>query len=244
MKTTVLITRPLVVAAENMYVLKEKGFNPLLAPLLNIQMLNKKCPLDHKNISLFITSQISLLAMQDKMELLDPFLSAPCYCVGGTTALLARSIGFHDIRVGAGDGLALAEMLVKQSHKNIPVLYLSGTYTDLNGADFLKAHGFKIHEWQVYKATPVTELPEICVRALKEEKLHTALFFSTRTGQTFRKLMESAKLTDCCKAVHAVVMSEPIAEAIKYLPWQSVHIAEKPTLEYMVQALLKEQNHV
>ena len=242
-KKSVLVTRPALVAAETREQLSGLGYHPVMAPMLDILPLESQVPSFETAPYVYVTSQTALRIVSDVQ--LAPFLSCPCFCVGNKTAAIAQSRGFKTVHVGARGSIDLARKVLSLYDGKSSVLHISAEIANREGIDFLKECGIPFVSWQVYRAVPVQSLPQPAIKAIKEEKLLAALFFSARTGQTFKELIEREGLVPQCAACHVLALSQSIADQISVLPWRSLSIVERPQQTMMIAKLkiLKGQDH-
>ncbi|MGE0108814.1 MAG: uroporphyrinogen-III synthase [Bdellovibrionales bacterium] len=228
MAPTVLLTRPQLVATDTLMVLEAKGCRVILAPMLDIK------PLVTEEVAkpfdlLFVTSQVVFSVLTQKKKLFD--LSCPCYCVGEATAARAREFGFQNIETGDNDALALAQKLAAEMPISTKILYPCALTSTKEGEKFLSQNGYSVEIWPVYSADPIEKLPDSCLSALREGKIDLALFFSRRTGQTFKRLIQTEGLEAACHTMQALALSPAVAEELSELPWQGITIASTPHLE-------------
>lgn len=229
----VLITRPEEDAAPLAADLKERGFKPLIAPMLSIRQI-EDAALETKGIQgMLFTSANGVRAFAARSDR----RGAAAWCVGGATAATARRLGFHDVRTADGDVESLAELVVKNVDPNHgALLHAAGSTVAGDLAGRLSKAGFTICRAVLYEAVPATALPEEAAAALRAGTVRAVLFFSPRTADSFVRLVEEAGLADACRGVDAVCLSEAVAESARRLPWANVIASAQPNQFALVTA--------
>lgn len=222
----VLITRPEPGASETALWLAAQGLQPVLAPLLRIHALPSRTPPGIRAV--LVTSGNAIPALPASLHAL------PLYAVGDATARRAAQAGFSDVRSADGDAQDLLA-LVRQRPPG-PVLLASGRGQGHALAADLRAAGFTVHRRAVYAATPVGRFPVSARNALLEGRIRAALFLSAETARTFAAILPPA-LRQALKGLDALAIAQPTADAIAHLPWRSVRVSAKPTLERILAML-------
>lgn len=108
MKGAVLILRPQPGADDTAERARERGLEPVVAPLFTIEARDWTPPSPDRFDAILLTSAN---AVRHGGPGLGPFLALPCYAVGEATAAAARDAGFADVRTGPSDAAAVAAMM-------------------------------------------------------------------------------------------------------------------------------------
>jgi len=229
----VLITRPEPGAADTAARVAALGLRPVVAPLLQLQLLASALPeADHLQAVLIASGNAlaGLPAAYRPLQLL---------AVGSATADRARAAGFTRALSADGDADALAALTANQCDPSgLPLLLAAGRGQSVRLAAMLRARGFRVIRRAVYAATPVRTLPPAAISALRAGSLRAALFFSGETAHLFVRLLLGSGLCEAVHGVDACAIGEPAATAIETLPWRRVLRAAKPTQDAML-ALLR-----
>ena len=107
-----LVTRPEPDGSRQAEKLRAMGHEPVLAPLLTIEIL-PGVALDLKGAqAIIVTSRNVLRAVAARPELIEA-RNLPLYAVGDATADVAAELGFRQIVVGAGTGEQLADLIAR-----------------------------------------------------------------------------------------------------------------------------------
>ena len=217
-----LVTRPEPGASETAARLRSMGFHPVIAPLLEIEVLYPTLPDPASVQAVLITSGNALPALSASWR------ATPLLTVGNATAARARAAGFADVASADGDATALAAFAAARCGADAgPLLIAAGKRRGGDVATSLASHGFDVSIVEVYDARPAAALPPAALEAIRTRSLHAALFFSAETARTFARLAPPER--DALRDVRAVAIGQPAAVALEALPWRSIYIAQRPT---------------
>ena len=218
--TAVLVTRPEPGASETARRLAERGFTPIVAPLLAIARRTPSLPRTAQAI--LVTSANSLAPGLPTLPLLT---------VGDATAIRARALGHTDVTSAGRDATALAALAAQRLDPEAgPILLLSGAGQGLDLATALRAHGFRVLRRIAYAAHPATTLPPQAATMLATGRGH-AMFFSPDTARAFTRLLVSPPAT--LSGIQAIAISEATAAALAPLPWARIRVASHPNQDAM-----------
>ena len=216
---TILITRPEPGAAESARAVAALGWEAVLAPALTLTALPFNAPGNCQAI--IITSRAAARAL--------PLAALPVIAVGEATATEARVRGFVEVRAAAGDAQALAALIGATLKPEGGMLCLAvGEGYALDLAAALRAKGFRVIRRVVYAARPSAALPGEARQALREGRIHAALFTSPRSAQEAMRLLREAGLEKATQNIMAIALSPRIAAALATLPWAEIRIASRP----------------
>ena len=229
----VLVTRPEPGATATAKQLTERGFVPVVAPLLTITQLVAELPPPNALAAVLVTSANALAGLR------PDFHGLPLHAVGDATARRARDQGFWRVDSAAGDAAALAD-LVADAHRpgDGPLLLASGRGQGSPLATALRAFGFRVIHRVVYAASPVAALPDAAVVALRAGRVQAALFFSAETARAFVRLIRRAGLGHTLGEVEAISISRSTGVALRGLRWRHIRVAARPNQDEML-ALLR-----
>ncbi|GEO82800.1 uroporphyrinogen-III synthase [Pararhodospirillum oryzae] len=161
--------------------------------------------------------------------------TTPAYCVGDSTARVAREHGFRTVHSADGDVKALA-VLIRQlaDPARGPLVHAAGSKVAGDLAGDLAADGFTVLRHVLYEARPATALSPETVQALNAGALDAVLLFSPRTARTFAELVRGAGLEARLAPVVAYALSPAVADALAGLPFSAVRVAAAPTQEALL----------
>lgn len=231
-RDVVLITRPLPAATETAVRVAALGWQPVVAPLLEIIRLPVTLPPAGDVQAILIASGNAVPGLP------DAYHPVPLYAVGDASADRARTAGFASVYSAGADAKALAVLVAERCHLAGPRLLLAaGRGQSLALAGDLRGRGFRVLRRAVYASVPLKRLPDAAHLALQTGRLRAVLFFSAETARQFHALVTRADLRDALADIDACAIGTQAAAAIKGLPWRRVRCAAKPTQDAMLALL-------
>ncbi|MBW8727559.1 MAG: uroporphyrinogen-III synthase [Inquilinus limosus] len=223
MMTRWLVTRPREEAERFADAMRDRGLDPVVAPILEIEPVDPG-PIDLADVqAVLATSRNGIDAFARRVARRD----LPVLAVGDATAELARALGFRTVASAAGDGDDLAELArARLDPAGGVLLHPSGEDVARDLTDLLA--GFTVRRIVLYRARPAAELPPAAVAALADPGLAGVVFFSPRTAKVFATLAARVELTHRLAGLTAVCLSPAVAQALDPSPWRAVRIADRP----------------
>ena len=195
----------------------------LRCPLLNTVPVGRDQIATADHDALIFTSRMAV--KHSAKRIVDKSLK--CIAVGPGTAGELKQSGFPVIHEAGGTAEHLVQFLRQVDFDR--GLYLSGK--DVT-EDLSSLHPGRVDRMVVYETVPAQSLQRCVIHQLRTGRTWIAPFFSSRTYQTFERLVRRAGLKEFCRLGHAVVISHAVADQIS-VPWGSRTIAGLPTAESM-----------
>lgn len=224
----ILITRPEPDASETATLVARLGFDPVVAPVLQIRpgAVAPGLQVD----AVLVTSRNALPGLPEF------YRPVRLLTVGRATATRAASCGFSDVLDADGDAadLALLAQRVLKPGARLLVAHGRGQGDALMGN--LRRLGFRVRGRRAYAAVPAPTLPEPAASALREGSLRAAMFLSAETARVFVRLLPD-RLRPLVAEVDAVAIGQTAASALAPLPWHRVRVSLKPTLDEVLALL-------
>jgi uroporphyrinogen-III synthase len=221
----ILLTRPRDDTAALAETLKAAGHHVLSEPMLDIRFVpGAAVDLDGAQAVLFTSANgvRAFAAVETRRDL-------PAFAVGEATAAAARRAGFARVEGAAGrvDDLVL---LVRDrlTPGAGPVVHAAGRDVAGDLAGELGHAGFEVRRAVLYTAEAARALSAGTVLALSRGEIDAVLFYSARSAQTFRHLIEDGGLTFSVGRTAALGLSPAAIEPVKSLPWARVESAARP----------------
>jgi len=229
----VLITRPEPGATETAARVAALGLQPIVVPLLSINLLPTPLPPSGQVQAILVTSSNAIQALPASHRHL------PLFAVGDATARRARSAGFEHVVSADGDAAALAALVAGSVDAHAgPLLLATGRLQGNPLAADLRRRGFAVVRRVIYAAEPVPSLPIAAGVALGTGTVRAAMFFSAETARTCVHLLQDAPLHEAVRTVDALAIGKPAAVALEALPWRRIRVAARPSQDAML-ALLR-----
>lgn len=203
----VLVLRPQPDAERTAKVLRERGQEPVLAPLFSLVPGAEPAPKGPFD-ALVLTSANAVPALEQLPKAWRKAL--PAFCVGTRTADAAGALGFST-RNARGNRADLLALIAEQLPAPKKLLFVAGQdrHDDLPGQ--LRAAGHEVAIWTAYEARAVDALPEAAAEALRSGDVDAALHYSPRSAQTFLSLAGASDLAEQALALPQIALSAEIA---------------------------------
>jgi uroporphyrinogen-III synthase len=226
-----LVTRPLEDAAPVADMLRARGLEPVIEPMLSIVAL----PAPALNLAgvqaIVFTSANGVRAFAG----VNPARDLPVFAVGDATARAARDHGFASVASAGGDIEDLARLIEQKLDPEAgALLHAAGSNVAGDLAGRLSALGFAVRRVALYEARAAAALSPDLERTMRQGDIGLALFFSPRTAATFVTLVGQAGLDAACRGMAAVCLSPAVAKAAAGLPWREIRTALRPELPALV----------
>lgn len=204
-----LVTRPDPHGGRTARRLKGAGAAAVLAPMLEV----KPEPAPELALAgiaaLAVTSRVAVAMLAGRTDL-DRLRQMPVFAVGDATAADARALGFADVRSADGDVDALAA-LIRAAAPAGRVLHLAGHVRAGDLVARLAEAGIAAAVVVVYRADPVTHLPEAAVADLKAGRIDAGLVYSARTGAALMAAAMASGVADQVRALPLFALSAQAA---------------------------------
>jgi uroporphyrinogen-III synthase len=175
-----LVTRPEADGERTAALLRARGHEVMLAPLLRIEHLDFELP-DKAWSAVVMTSANAARAVADHPRR-DMLSALDAFVVGRHTAEAARAAGFRTVHSADGDKDDLADFLrARFGEHSGPLLYLAAE----ERASDLAVGGLPIVTVVAYRAVKAERFAPAVAAALGEGALDGVLHFSARTAQAY-----------------------------------------------------------
>jgi uroporphyrinogen-III synthase len=220
----VLVFRPLEDAERSAQTLRERGKDPVVAPLFQILPTSEKSPKGPFD-ALVLTSGNAVSALETLPKSWRN--SLPVFCVGTRTAEATGQLGFtaHSARGGRAELLAL---ILERLPKSKKLLFVAGRDRHEDLPQQLRDAGHEVTIWTAYEAKAVDTLPPFAADVLRDGSADAALHYSPRSAQVFFDLVDKAGLTEQAQALPQLALSAEIAAPLISAGSDTVLVAEHP----------------
>lgn len=231
------VTRPRHDGAETAAKLAALGFDPIIAPLLEMQVLPASLPKAQNFAAIALTSANALTALEGQ-NILATITHLPVFCVGARTALAAQDLGFTNVLNANGALSDLADLIIKTPIEG-PIFYPSGKHVTGDLAGALAPHNRLVITCEVYEMATVTSLPPQIISALNDNSLKAVSLYSRRTAEAFcdltkTKTQSAAELNTKMHALRALCLSENVAMPLLQNHFTRIALADYPSEEAMM----------
>ncbi len=229
-----LVTRPREDAEALAGLLRERGIETLVEPLLEIEFTGA-AGIDLLGVqALLATSANGVRALARSEGRRD----LPLFAVGDATARAAAEAGFTAVVSAAGDVEDLARLVSRRLDADRGTLvHVAGTRIAGDLAGILEASGFTCRREVLYRARPASRLSPAAIGEMEAGTLDGGIFFSPRTAATFASLVGEGGLAEALGVMTAFCLSPAVAEKAGALPWRRLVVAERPDQESLLAAI-------
>lgn len=226
----VLVTRPRDQAEATAELLRSRGHEPLVDPILRIEPV-PLAPIEPAGFAaLLVTSANAVPALPESLR------GLALYTVGGATSAAARAAGWTVAAEAEGDGAALARLLTATLRSG-RLLHVGGEDRAPGLERGLLGSGLTIEHRVAYRAVAATALPSATEEALRSGTLDAVLLMSPRTAGVWCGLMRKAGLERGAARLIAACLSEAVAERAGELSWREVRVARSRDQTALVDSL-------
>jgi uroporphyrinogen-III synthase len=228
------ITRPQADSERTATVLRARGHEVLVAPLMRVEPV--AADLGGGWGAVIVTSANApgaIAAHQARAAL----LKLPVFAVGARSADAARHAGFADVTSAGGDLRDLVRLLAeRRADARAPLLYLAGEDRAADLVGELAAHGIAAEMRIVYRAVTLP-FPPALISALKTGELDAVLHFSKRSADNYIAGARRAGVVKQALAVRQVCLSAQIADSLVGAGAGHLAIAKRPDETALIAAL-------
>jgi uroporphyrinogen-III synthase len=221
----VLVTRALADSENVAEILRSRGHEAVIAPILVIRFLSGDPIVTDGVQAVLATSRYGVkgLALRTKRR------DLPLLAVGSETAGVARDAGFAHVHDAGADGRSLARLVSRRLRpEDGTLLHAAGRNRSSSLLAPLEADGFTVKSLVLYEADAAEHLPEGVYRRLRAGTLDAVLFFSPRTAEIFSTIAEKEDVAACCKSLIACCISGAAALAAGAVAFREVRVAAHP----------------
>lgn len=226
----VLVTRPRHQAEATAALLRRRGHQPLVDPILSIEPLPLP-PLDPSGFAALVVTSANAVP-----ALVKPLCRLPLYVVGPATAAAAAAAGWPIAGEASGDGASLAGLLAARLRGG-RILHLGGADVADGLPEGLAPAGIAVEHHAAYRAVAAAGLPPATRRALQARQLDAVLLMSPRTARIWCGLVRDAGLEGEARLLLAACLSEAVATAARGLGWRELRIAASRDQTALVDSL-------
>lgn len=155
------------------------------------------------------------------------------FAVGDATAAKARAAGFDNVESAGRDANALTALVVARCDPAAGALLLaSGATLGLELAADLRRRHFVVRRRIAYTAQPAAVLPADAERALVNQTVRYALFYSAASARAFAGCISGSP--EWLVEIEALAISPPTARALSLLPFCRIRVASHPNQDELV----------
>ena len=223
----VLVTRPELDGERTAQGLRARGCEVLLAPVLQVEFLERADlgagPWD----AVAITSANAAHALTRHARRSE-IVGLPALTVGRRTAEAAHAAGFAEVASANGNERALAELMVGRFGDGSKILYLAGEDRAGDLAAAVAPKGIRVETIVVYRAVAVACLDPPVADALKAGTVDAVVHFSRRSAAVYLDCARTAGVLDNALKPFHYCLSQAVAEPLISAGARRVAVAKSP----------------
>jgi uroporphyrinogen-III synthase len=225
-----LVTRPEPDGARTAALLRARGHEVMLAPLLRIELLDFELP-DKAWSAVVMTSANAARAVA-RHPRRETIIALEAFTVGRHTAEAARAAGFRTLHSADGDQDDLAAFLrARMGGQSGPLLYLAGE----ERAGDLAVGGAPIVTVVAYRAVKAERFAPAVAAALAQGALDGVLHFSARTAQAYLDCAAHERMLERALAPMHFCLSQQVAQPLSAAGATAIRIAPQPDEAAMIE---------
>jgi uroporphyrinogen-III synthase len=215
-----LVTRPEPDGARTAALLRARGHDVVLAPLLRIELLDFELP-DKAWSAVVMTSANAARAVAHHPRR-ETITALEVFTVGRHTAEAARAAGFRTLHSADGDKDDLADLLrACLGEHSAPLLYLAGE----ERAGDLATSGMPVVTVVAYRAVKAERFVPAVAAALARGALDGVLHFSARTAQAYLDCAAHERMLERALAPVHFCLSQQVAQPLSAAGAATIRIA-------------------
>jgi uroporphyrinogen-III synthase len=222
-----LVTRPEPECERTAALLRRRGHEVLLMPLLRIEPIADAELGPGPWAAVVFTSANAVRAVAAHRRFSE-FAGLPVYTVGRRTQAAAAAAGFTAIMSANGDVNALVRLITSKSPvANSPLLYCAGEHRAGDVAGALQLHDLRVETVLVYRAVMVPELTPDARAALAAGAIDAVLHYSARTAAAFVTAAAMAGIGDFAIQTRHLCLSAQVAAPLAAAGAKAIEIANE-----------------
>jgi uroporphyrinogen-III synthase len=228
----VLVTRPHPDDEATAAVLRAKGFEVMLAPMLRFEPVAFHDDAEARYGAVLVTSANALRGIAPHLNG-SQLLKLPLFAVGEHTASAAHRAGFDNVIPASGDAaslrdLVLASVKAKELKKASTLLYLAGADLARDLAGELGERGFTVVTHTTYRMIPVSSLPREACDAFAVSGIEAVLHYSRRSARAFLNAARAGGVEISALAIPQCCISGAVASVVRDAGATQVMAAASP----------------
>jgi len=230
----IIVTRPEPDATAQSNLLRARGHDTILSPMLRIGLLKPDLedgPDLASAAASVVTSRNALRSLQ-RHGIPAVLKSLPMYCVGPGTESAARACGFTHVLDGGGDAKALGKFITKHGNPaDGPLIRFSRVSTEASGdplVERLQHAGFTVQSVPSYRVEAHPEFTEKACDAICDGNADAMLVMSPLTGRSISNAIVAADLTLQSGSLVYICISQAAADALGGISAERTLVADKP----------------
>jgi uroporphyrinogen-III synthase len=220
----ILVTRPLPDGERTAATLRGRGYDVLVAPLMQVKPIPADLAGDWSAV--IISSANAVRGLHPRQ--IASLAKFPLFAVGQRSADAAREAGFANVHSANGDADDLIRLVAASNvDQAATYLYLAGEDRAADVEGELARRGITARTVTVYKNVTQAYPPEL-VDALRNRQIDVALHFSRRSAENYVNGAKAADLEPMASAPEHFCLSAQVAEPLRAAGIGQIGVAPEP----------------
>lgn len=227
----VVLTRQQDDSERSANLLRARGHDVLIAPLLRIESMTSEL---HPHWGGVVITSANAAAAVAAHPLRAELIKLPVFAVGKRSAEAARHAGFAHVVSAGGDVDDLVRLIAEhRADTKAPLLYLAGESRAGDLIGDLAVHGIAAELAVVYRAVMAPFAPAL-IAALNQGEVDAVLHFSRRSAEFYLEGAKNAGIVAQALRVRHLCLSGKVAEPLKSAGASRISVAKRPDEASMI----------
>ena len=158
-----------------------------------------------------------------------------CFCVGKTTELTAKQVGFINTYSSEGTVDSLIELIIRTlDSKSGKLLYLSSEFISKDLDKDLINEGYSVDRLSNYTSSPVEEIDEKILNFFKKKPPDVIFIYSSKSAKNLFKLINKYSLLNVVTQSNLMCISEKVLLVLKQIKWKKVFVFSPGEEEFLL----------
>ena len=232
----IVITRPKEDSLHLIEKLKHLGHVVTHLPVIKIEKLEtKKINLENYKAVIFTSSNAIRFINLEKFN-----LKIKCFCVGKTTELTAKQVGFINTYSSEGTVDSLIELVIRTlEDKSGKLLYLSSEFISKDLDIDLINEGYLVDRISNYTSTTVNQIEETTLNFIKKNPPDVFFIYSSKSAKNLFDLINKYSLLNIVTHSNLMCISEKVLLVLKKIKWKKEFIFSPGEEEFLLNKINK-----
>ena len=217
----IVITRPKEDSLHLIEKLMKLGHSVTHLPVIKIEKLEtNKINLENYKAVIFTSSNAIRFINLEKFN-----LKIKCFCVGKTTELTAKQVGFINTYSSEGTVDSLIELIIRTlEDKSGKLLYLSSEFISKDLDIDLINEGYLVDRISNYTSTTVNQIEETTLNFIKKNPPDVFFIYSSKSAKNLFDLINKYSLLNIETHSNLMCISEKVLLLLKQIKWKKEFI--------------------
>ena len=158
-----------------------------------------------------------------------------CFCVGKTTELTAKQIGFINTYSSEGTVDSLIELIIRTlDSKSGKLLYLSSEFISKDLDKDLTNAGYAVDRISNYTSLPIEQIDETTLDFIKKNQPDVFFIYSSKSAKNLFNLINKYSLLNIVTHSNLMCISEKVLLVLKQIKWKKVFIFSPGEEEFLL----------